>query len=119
MAYFSVKIINVIQIIMVVFILSWTVLDNNGFTYFKRGGNNCQYSYDLSAPRWIYFLFSFNLIDLFLSTNVSREFGNGLSILSSFVAVVLNVILAFVFGFYEIPFCNTNGSTVLGNFNIY
>src|SRR5258705_6999548 len=89
LSFFIAKIINVLQIFLIIFILSFNVINNNGFTYFDRFKNNCEYSYDFSLNRWVFFLFSFNLFDTFLSTDFGREFGNGIATISSLFFTLL------------------------------
>lgn len=115
-SYFFTILANFVQKVLTYFILYYYVLDENGFTYFKRGGNNCQLYYDYSVNRWIALAFAIaNLVDQFVCNNAGREFGNLFGIITGMIASVTNIVLVFMYYFYNATFCNTDGINVLGN----
>ncbi len=116
MLFYFCYIINTIQMFLVYFVLYFYIWDENSYSYFKLGGNNCELFYDLDLKRWIFFFFSLvNIIDIKFSFNIGKEFGNGLSIVSSFLASFVNFVIVWILGIYYIRICNTDGINVPSN----
>lgn len=115
-SYYFVLTINIIKKVWVFFVLYFYARNENGFTYFAKGGNNCELKYDLGINRWIFFFFAlFNILDSYITENVGREFGNIPSILTSMISAFSNTVLLTIYSFYNIIYCNTDGLSTDGN----
>lgn len=102
--------------------LSWILaIDYQGtvteYTFFKTGTTSCNLFYDWNTNwmRWIYFFFSFNLIDVWMSCNIGKTWWGKLPIFTSVASVLLNAMLLLLTIMTQIYRCNREGLGDSGN----